>query len=343
VTLYVRPGVPLVFSGPVLLGVGAQGLVFGIAGHPEVCFKVFREPSDDLDRRIAGLLRMPPVDWQGQDGHTVAWPQGMLTDEHEQVRAVVLGRVYGRSLHAVLDPPQRVEFLVRPTWATTLHVARRVAEIFGSLHRVGVVVGDVRPDNLLVDPDGRVVLIDCDSVQFTDPTSHELFGADVATHAYSSPEALRSPTDTLADSHDLFGLAILVCQLLMEGDHPFEGVPVSGPDTGVAGNVLAGNCRLFAPDRLVEVRGRLDRSVLPAAVRDLAWRALVEGSDEPARRPGATEWAEALADAATDLIGCARNRNHFYPVELGRCVWCARRDDGLGDHYPEHQLVRGSA
>lgn len=333
-TLFIDRGGPINLGPLEPLGGGAQGVVLGLPGNPAVCFKFFLEPSEDLDHRVSGLLKQRPAEWANGREQVIAWPQWSLRDETGRIRSVVLPRFDGASLYALFDAEQRLEFLDRPTWATCLQAAIRISSIFRQLHGVDVVIGDVSPNNLLVDRGGRVALIDCDSVQFVDEWSHEVFPADLATREYCSPEALASPIPRLAPSHDLFGLAILVCQLLMDGDHPFGGRPAAGTDRGIEGNIRLGVNALFTPERLVPVTGRLDLRVLPEAIRRLAFQALASGYSDPAVRPTAADWERALRDVRNDLLGCPRNANHFFPGGLGQCPWCARYDAGIADHFP---------
>src|SRR5262249_27343210 len=145
----------------------------------------------------------------------VAWPRAVLLDADGAVCGVVMPRVNGAPLLRLLDPVRRIEVLDEPTWRTNLTVASRVARLFERLHGAGVVIGDVSPSNLIVDRHGHVTLIDCDGVQFTDPRSGELYRGEKFTPEYAAPEVLRDPVRPLSPEHDLFGLAVMICQLLM--------------------------------------------------------------------------------------------------------------------------------
>jgi DNA-binding helix-hairpin-helix protein with protein kinase domain len=203
------------------------------------------------------------------------------------------------------------------------------------MHRLEVVIGDLKPANFIVHPTGAVALIDCDSVQFTDPWTREQFLARHATPGYTAPETLAAAPEVLPQTHDLFALAVLICQLLLEGDHPFEGVSASGVDAGLDRNVTVGDSHLFCPERFRPAAGRLPVEALPTRLRELAYRGLVDGHAYPELRPTAADWADALDRVLGDLFGCRVNGRHFYPAELGGCLWCAEvAADGL-DHYPD--------
>lgn len=334
-TLYRPDGSAASFTDLAQLGTGAEGLVYGTRDDDATCVKVYFTPSALLDRRHAGLRHLPPAGWPRPPATDtgVAWPQYELRDDNRWLRAVVLPRVHGVPLHDLFHVRTRVAAVEEPTWATNLRVAERVVRLFDRLHAAQVVIGDVSSGNLLVDRAGRVTMIDCDSVQFVDRATGERFPASHVTPEYASPEALVDRAGWLTRAHDLFGLAILVYQLLMEGDHPFAGVPVDGRDVGVEGNIVAGACRLAA-GRLRPVAGALAADVLPLEVRRLVQRALIDGHDRPAARPNTEEWLAVLRAVTARLVGCHRNRYHVVWAGLPYCVWCQRKAAGLGEHFP---------
>lgn len=332
-TLWLRDGRPATFANPIELGGGTQAIVYGFRETHDVCFKMFLRCSADLDRRIDALLHFGrrfeqrPV--------PLAWPQWELLDEKHQVRGIVVPRIHASALAVLFDPAQRAAAVDHPTWMTNIRAARLVAAIFALLHRERIVIGDVSLANLMVDRSGQVFLIDCDSVQFADPRNSAVYPAEHVTPEYASPESLQGSTSRLSPNHDLFGLAIIICQLLMEGDHPFEGVLATGTDPGIPHNIINGNCRLFHPERMRPVRGRLSLSILPPEVRRLARQCLVDGHARPSARPSAKAWADALERAESSLKPCGGGHaNHYHASHLSECIWCRRRDRGHGEHFP---------
>lgn len=334
--LYLSSGGTVRLAGE-RLGDGRQGMVFGVADTDLYCVKLYLQPTPQLARRFGALIKAPPVTWRGDapDHLHLAWPRATVRDEERVVRGLLIPRIHGSLLVDLLVPGMRERVLEEPTWRTNLAVAARLARLFGRLHAAGVVVGDVSPNNVMLDRAGRVTLIDCDTVQFAHPRTGKTFPAENFTPEYLPPEALPNPPFPLSPGHDLFGLAILVCQLLMEGDHPFEGVPASaGGASTVEDNIKLGNNRIVRPERLVRRPDTMPVELLPPRVRELAWRCFEDGRHEPDRRPSAGEWAAALGQAGFELMGCRRNPWHAYPSSLRSCVWCDRIDAGHIDHFP---------
>src|SRR5581483_11376743 len=94
------------------------------------------------------------------------------------------------------------------------------------LHDADVVVGDFNERNILVSGEARVTLIDCDSMQITDPATEEKFLCPVGRPEFTAPELINADwrKTVRAPSSDLFALAIHLHQLLLEGSHPYDGV-----------------------------------------------------------------------------------------------------------------------
>ncbi len=338
-TLYVPPRRPLTIGHE--LGSGAEGFVFAVADSEDLCLKVYDRAADDLDRRLDAMLRAAPYAWGGDHPEHVhvAWPQAKVVDEHQRTRGFLMPRL-DRSRHARLellfDPGRRSELLEEPTWGQLLGIAGRIARLVAALHAEGVVVGDLSGSNIWVARSGHVTFIDCDSMQVRDPATGHVFPARKNSPGYAPPEVVRGEATAIGHEQDRFGLAVLVCQLLMEGDHPFEGVP-TGPgasDPTIEDNVVHQRDRITHPERLGPRAGELPAALLPPEVYRLAAAAFGPGHVEPAHRPPAAAWSDRLTAARANLTGCRANPRHLYPRSLPACVWCDRRLAGLGDHYP---------
>jgi class 3 adenylate cyclase/WD40 repeat protein len=104
--------------------------------------------------------------------------------------------------------------------STVLRWAAHAAEALMVLHAQGVVHGDVKPANLIVDRTGRVVLVDLGSSSVPDTTL-----PSGGTPGYRAPEVAAGAPATCAS--DVYGLAATVFTLLT-GAPPSGGVPAWG-------------------------------------------------------------------------------------------------------------------
>lgn len=62
--------------------------------------------------------------------------------------------------------------------------------------------------------------------------------------------------------------------------------------------------------------------LLPDPIADMFRRAFEDGAANPADRPSALEWQQALSGLDAHLRECGKNQAHIYPDHLGACPWC---------------------
>jgi serine/threonine-protein kinase len=127
----------------------------------------------------------------------------------------VMEYVEGKTLEKVLDGgPLPLEKAV--VWAADLTAAITRA------HRAGVIHGDIKPANILVNKDGQVKLGDFGIARFATQVSSS--GTLMGTPAYLSPEQIQGQTQDCRS--DLFSLGIILYQMTT-GVRPFSGSSVS--------------------------------------------------------------------------------------------------------------------
>jgi DNA-binding helix-hairpin-helix protein with protein kinase domain len=211
-------------------------------------------------------------------------------------------------------------------------VARNLARAVVDLHKRNIVIGDLSPRNIMARRDSRVALLDCDSYQFT--SAGRLVTSAAWTPDYAAPEIISVPEKNRTTASDDFTLAILVCQLLTCGDHPFMGTPRHHDmDTmGRSENIRLGLTRLVRPGDLNFSRNAVDVSVLPPSILKLARQTFADGHLEPDVRPTAARWSGALANVRNGLRRCPDVRRHVFHSTAEVCPWCART--ALGEYDP---------
>jgi tRNA A-37 threonylcarbamoyl transferase component Bud32/tetratricopeptide (TPR) repeat protein len=118
------------------------------------------------------------------------------------------------------ETPERRSW-TRAELAGALSVVRRMCDPLGWLHGQGFVHGDVKPENVIVRPDGRVVLVDLGLVRAFEVTGRDTLDVErriSGTVGYLSPEqcAGRAPDGR----SDLYALGCVLFELLC-GTPPF--------------------------------------------------------------------------------------------------------------------------
>lgn len=145
--------------------------------------------------------------------------------EHAGRQAVVMQLVDGKSLRQLLDSQKRLGPEL------TIHIGAAIAGALDEAHRAGFVHRDVKPGNILVTSDGRVLLTDFGIAKGLDPVGDDLTSDNVmmGTAKYLSPEQVRGrKLDGRADLYSL-GLVLYEC---LAGRVPFLGE--SDADTALA-------------------------------------------------------------------------------------------------------------
>jgi eukaryotic-like serine/threonine-protein kinase len=135
----------------------------------------------------------------------------------ERRQAVVMQLVNGKSLRQLLDEQKRLS----PD--LTMHIGACVASALDCAHRANLVHRDVKPGNILITPDGRVLLTDFGIAKgLTGTSDDDLTSPNVmmGTAKYLSPEQVRGrKLDGRADLYSL-GLVLYEC---LAGRVPFLG------------------------------------------------------------------------------------------------------------------------
>lgn len=136
-------------------------------------------------------------------------------DERDGLHYFVMSYVEGPTLDAILEEAEG------PLPVST--VRRWLLQIAGALnhaHRAGIVHRDVKPGNVLVDPDGNAVVTDFGIAKVADEPGLTRTGMLVGTPSYMSPEqCMGSEVASAADQYALGALAYH----LITGRPPFTG------------------------------------------------------------------------------------------------------------------------
>jgi DNA-binding helix-hairpin-helix protein with protein kinase domain len=288
-----------------------------VAGRLESLVRRVRSP------RMARLLAGEP--------RRVAWPI-------ETVQ-VVSRRPAPERLQGYLMPDMRrwyvlLTYLLRPglradefpdaSWDTSIAASASLAGLVADVHAAGYVIGDLKPENLWIDKVGNIGISDVDSFQFAGPSG--TYACRARTPDYTAPECIISPDALPAASSDDFVLAVLVYQLLMDGLHPFYGIPADGSRyVSIDDNIVHGRARLVHPNSVRVIPGAPPFSVLPRRLRGMFVRCFGDaGRAGPSPRPTAAEWAGALVAERADgrLRTCRTDPRHVYTAERPWCPWC---------------------
>jgi tetratricopeptide (TPR) repeat protein/predicted Ser/Thr protein kinase len=138
-------------------------------------------------------------------------------------RFITMEFVEGKDLSTLLEEREHYEL------EEAVKILRQICAGLESAHAEGVVHRDLKPQNILIEPGGRVCVMDFGLARSLEATGMTQMGAVMGTPAYMSPEQAKGMT---ADERsDIFSLGIIAYQMFT-GKVPFKA------DTALASMLL---------------------------------------------------------------------------------------------------------
>jgi len=136
---------------------------------------------------------------------------------HEEVLYIVMRCIDGASLRQLLGTQRRLSV------GDAARIARQVADALAYAHKHDIVHRDVKPDNILLDRTGHVLVTDFGIAKAAQVASSEQLtteGMIIGTPQYMSPE--QASGDKVDGRSDIYALGIVLYQMLA-GAPPFDG------------------------------------------------------------------------------------------------------------------------
>ncbi|WP_353932262.1 tetratricopeptide repeat protein [Okeanomitos corallinicola TIOX110] len=333
----------------VSLGRGGEACVYAVPSDENLVAKIYHKPIFTHGQKLQAMIANPPENPTASLGHiSIAWPQELLkaTDGSDTIVGFLMPRI--RQMQPIMDfynPGNRRQNSPLFNYQYLLRTARNLAAAFAALHTSQYCIGDVNESNILVSNTALVTLVDTDSFQVRDPQENIFYRCSVGKPEYTPPELQNK---TFADydrdsSHDLFGLAVLIFQLLMEGTHPFSGIfqGLFDPPTYEA-RIVAGHFTYSQKQRVPYLPTPIAPAweMLHPSLQELFVLCFEDGHNNPYLRPTAQTWLSALTEAEESLITCNANSQHLYYNHLQKCPWCERAAQlGGRDPFPSLEAI----
>jgi len=297
------------------LGGGGEGNLYAVqtpSNYQHLVAKIYHPKRRTALRhqKIVYLQEHPPQKFAADSPITLVWPQELLFDKNKQFVGFLMPWVAGEKLELLSLPklPKKhsliwndFDFDVDLKLKKRLDLCYKIASSIQSIHQTErYTLIDLKPDNIMVSPDGKVALVDLDSVEVVE-NGETLYDAPVATPEYTPPDSYlenNAVDPTQEDPWDRFGMAVIFYKLLL-GIHPYAASAKAPYEqyTSLYQKIEQGfyvhNPKIR--QQLLAVPERHERyQKLPIAIQQLFERCFINGHHKPYARPSAEEWVRVL-------------------------------------------------
>ena len=298
------------------LSAGGEGEVYNVVSSPDrfknICVKIYyqKKRTPLQERKIKYMVTNPPSRVDG-GGFMIGWPLDYVMDADGKFLGFVMPLAFSGSKQLITLTSTKLSKKLETAWhqrydrsngksalISRMKLICNIAIPIHILHSTGLyVLKDFKPENILITYDGRVTIVDMDSVQISEGT-RLLFAGTAATPNYMPPEYYnqgvgKNPTAPLEKSWDYFAIGVVFYQILF-GLHPFVVTPKEpvDEDSNEIYQSISQNLFPFGVNnhKIKSYPALHDKfKVLPQPFQNLFLRAF---SDNPQTRPGADEWGK---------------------------------------------------
>ncbi len=200
------------------IGAGGEGTVFATNRHG-VLAKVYKPARLTTGRKQKlDLMVARGLGSSGWSSSGICWPEDVLEDGTGEFRGYLMPQGEGRSLGKTLFIRSELQ-VAFPQW-NRAHLATlglSVLERVQALHREGVIIGDINPENFLVKDERTVFFVDTDSYQLSG------YPCPVGTVHFTPPELQGANFSSLLRTreHENFAVATLLFMIVLLGKQPY--------------------------------------------------------------------------------------------------------------------------
>ncbi|MBL4649215.1 MAG: hypothetical protein JKY03_05740, partial [Aureispira sp.] len=288
---------------------GGEGSLYKVLkpiNHQHLVAKIYHSNKRTKQRqhKLRYLIGNPPVFENKTQQQLISWPIGLL-EKGQNFVGFLMPRVEGELLEVLATTKlpkylskkwQRFKLGTDGALELRQKVCFNIAVALYHIHQTGhYVMVDLKPDNILIQPNGLISLVDMDSIEIVEG-NQMLFPAAMATPEFAPPEfhVLRRSSEALPISWDAFSMAIIFYKILL-GIHPFAATTqgVYETATGLGEKLKHG---LYVHNNKQQAHFATIPSLhqafykLPSVLQYLFNLCFVHGIIKPEARPSAEDW-----------------------------------------------------
>jgi serine/threonine protein kinase len=325
---------------------GGEGYIFEIIGEKDYVVKIYHEKKRTSVRmqKILAMLKSPPEERAKKN---FLWPIDIVF-ENKKFAGFVMPRLENkRKLNEIYLHESRKGV----PWKLYIAIAKNLSVAIDSVHQTGHICGDLNPNNIFVNPDnGIITLIDTDSYHIKDRNDGRIYRCEVAMAEFV-PKELQglhfgsAPLPTFTKETDYFSLSLLIFSLLMNGSHPFACSVSLSVSSSTSFQPIDNITKGIFPFMMQNTKGigipkyAPSIDILGDGMKQLFYRAFIDGHINCKKRPGPREWFFELNKLEKLIKICNRDKAHYYYSKLPYCPWCKLDNTTIISQKPSTGLI----
>jgi WD40 repeat protein len=301
--------------------------------------KIYHSPTPERVQKLAVMIANPPTEPNSHLHHvSFAWPKSALKNAQGDFVGFLMPEIKnGKELIDVYNPRRRQTLKLEINWRFLHTTALNIVSIIEALHAAGYVLGDIKPQNILVNNRALPSIIDTDSFQVRNPTNGKVYRCLVGSQGYTPPELIGQDFSSIEQTeiHDRFRLGVIIYQLLFGGNSPFQGKWTGAGETPEPNELVRQGLWPYAPNGLIQAGpNTIPLGIVHPDIQQCFLKCFNDGHQNPDSRPTAQKWFEALKVGNDNLIVCGSIGSHYYSRTYGQCYWCDRSTNLGVDIFP---------
>jgi WD40 repeat protein len=301
--------------------------------------KIYHSSTPERVQKLAVMIANPPTEPNSHLHHvSFAWPKSALKNGQGDCVGFLMPEIKdGKELLDVYNPRRRQALKLQIDWRFLHTTALNIVSIIEALHAAGYVLGDIKPQNILVNNRALPSIIDTDSFQVKNPKNGKVYNCLVGSEGYTPPELIGKDFDRIEQTevHDRFRLGVIIYQLLFGGNNPFQGKWTGAGETPDINELICQGLWVNGSTNLIAAVARtIPLEIVHPEVQQCFLKCFNDGHKNPNFRPTARKWLEALKVGNDRLTICGRVDSHYYSRTYGKCYWCDRSANLGVDIFP---------
>jgi tetratricopeptide (TPR) repeat protein/uncharacterized protein YkwD len=309
------------------IGGGGEGAIWRTNQDGKLA-KVYQEKLENIKiKKLKVMVDYPPTDPSKSRNHiSYAWPESLLKDKN-QIVGFLMPEIKGsQTFLKISNIKERKDSKLEIDWKFLHITAMNIANMIRNLHAEGYVVGDLKPDNIMVNSLALPSIVDTDSFQLRDPQSGNIYRCPVTSENFTPPEMIGENITEFYQTvyHDAFRLGALI-YLLLTSQYYHQGQWCGTGEPPTVSKKIKEGLWPYGTNSLIKPSDfAIPLKVMHPRVQKLFLWCFNNGHNNPRFRPTADDWYKALEKAVNDLTQCNRVATHIYSQHYGKCYWCER-------------------